>query len=79
MSADQGKVVLNPIHFFYENAVLGSNNQEVKQLSKDYQPLDLATSTSRAFNQKNAPNTPEKLQINNILNVYMEASRYLRS
>ncbi len=48
-------------------------------MSKDYQPLDLASSTSRAFNKKNVPNTPEQLQINNILNIYMEASRYLRT
>ena len=74
VSADQGKVVVNPAYLIYESAVAGNNSERVKRLSPDYQPLDLAASTSLSLKQSLSPFL---LQLDNILAMVMEMAGYL--
>ena len=55
VSADQGKVTVNPVFLAYEHALEGNRSQQLHKLSSEYQPLDLAASQSRFFTPSNSP------------------------
>ena len=83
VSVDQGNVVLNPSYFIYEAALMDTRSQQVNRITTEFQPIDLASSRSHSqahyhsFHSIPQLDPLEQTQLQNILEVYVEMTRYL--
>jgi hypothetical protein len=79
VSVDQGNVVVSPVYFLYESALVSTRTRQVNNLNSEFKPLDLAGSRSHycSYSSLQHLDSRELTQLQNILEVYLEMTRYL--